>query len=258
MAKRKHRRMSVTQQEYDDLSRLAHNNVIARVEGPRTKRWSKHDVRPIHPMTPNQQIMFDLYDRDQFIIAAGSPGTGKTFLSLYLALTSVVDKSTPYNHIKIVRSVVPSREMGHLPGTVEEKSAPYEAVYQDALHELCGRGDTYKNMKEAGLISFVPTSFVRGSTWNDTIVIIDEAQNMTWHELHSVITRVGTNSRLLIAGDGRQCDLNQRKEQSGFYELLKVANIVPQFSTIMFTPDDCVRCDFVKDWLAACEKLGYI
>lgn len=258
MAKKKHRRMSISQEEFDKLNILAYNNTAARVEGPRVKRWSKHDITQIQPMTEKQRDMFELFYQEKFIIAAGSPGTGKTFLSIYLALNDVVDKAQPQQHIKIIRSVVPSREMGHLPGDVDEKVAQYESPYIDIFQDLCKRSETYANMKEAGLVSFTPTSFIRGSTWDDTIVIIDEAQNLTWHELHSVITRIGVNSRLIIAGDGRQCDLNTRKETSGFSQLLDVARIVPQFSTVMFGPEDCVRCDFVKDWLVACEKLGYI
>lgn len=234
------------------------NNVYAIKEGPQKKKWTKHDILQIQPLTEMQNAMFQCYFQGSHIIAHGSAGTGKTFLALYLALMDAVDPDYGYKQIRIVRSVVPSREIGHLPGTIEEKVGEYEIPYISVCQDLSKprRPSTYADMKEAGLIEFTPTSFIRGSTWNDTIVIVDEAQNMTWHELNSIVTRIGDNSRLIITGDTRQCDLVRKNDISGFAQFIKVAESVPSFATVQFTSDDIVRSGFVKEWIVACEKLG--
>jgi len=247
-----------TRKEQQQENKAFQNNQAAIMDGPQRKKWSKHDIASIQPKTPNQQIMFEQYDLEKHIIATGSPGVGKSFLGLYLALCDIVNPDFPQDHIKIVRSAVASREIGHLPGTAEEKLAEYESPYVDILAELCGSPKTYENMKAAKVIEFVSTSFIRGATWDNTIVFVDEAQNMTWHELNSVITRLGVNSRLIIAGDTNQCDLNKRKEQTGFDQVIRVASNIRDFAIITFKPEDCVRSEFVRNWLHACERLDLI
>lgn len=256
--KKKSRRISLDQQEYDRLNIAATSNVTAISTSPKVKRWTKYDIKQIEPMTLNQRYLFEDYHQGYNIVSEGYPGTGKTFLSMYLALSDIFDKETPQTSIKIIRSAVSTRDVGALPGSLEEKLEEYETPYVNICTELYGSPQTYKNMKQAGFITFDCTSYVRGCTWDNTIIIIDEAQNLTWHELYSVITRLGVNSRLLIAGDTKQCDLVKHREETGFDQLLKVTKLMETFSTITFNQDDCVRSDFVKSWLSACNKLGLI
>lgn len=236
------------------VTRSSFDNVNAILQGPQKKKWTKHDILQIQPMTAHQRDMFQAYFQESHVIGYGSPGTGKTFLAFYLALMDIVNTTIPQDKIRIVRSAVPSRQIGHLPGTAEEKMMVYEAPYVDICAELLGRPNSYSDLKQAGLVEFTPTSFVRGSSWDNTIVIIDEAQNMTWQELNSVITRIGYNSRLIITGDTKQCDFNSKNEQSGFVSALKVAEKMDQFALVQFTSEDIVRSEFVKAWIMACES----
>ena len=196
----------------------------ATQEGPQRKSWSKHDLLRIKPLTDKQHDMFQSWYQGDNICAHGSAGTGKTFLALYLALDELLERGEQ-KKILILRSVVPTRDVGHLPGTLEEKSAPYEQPYHDILAELIGRQSTYKNMKEANLIEFATTSYIRGLTWDNTIIIVDEFQNMSAHEINSIMTRVGNNSRIILAGDGtNQCDITKGPE-SGAQRLLSLIHI---------------------------------
>lgn len=234
---------------------ILNNQAIA--EGPtRRKTWSIHDLKEIRPMTTNQETVFmDFFQSASHICMHGSAGSGKSFLACYLALNEVLRKDTPQDQIIIVRSAVPTRDIGFLPGDLEEKSALYELPYQDIFADLCKRSSTYENMKEAGLVQFCITSFVRGLSWDNCIVIIDEAQNMSWYEIDSVLTRIGINSRVIICGDTQyQCDL--KKERSGFSEAIGVMERTGMFGITQFTPRDIVRSDFVKSWIISREQQG--
>jgi len=224
-------------------------------DGPKRKTWSLHDLKSIRPLNQSQAEMFHEFARGQSLCAIGSAGTGKTMISLYLALNQLLDPESGIDRITIVRSVVPTREVGHLPGTLEEKTAVYEVPYRDLLQELVGRVSTYDDMKEAGYIDFCTTSFIRGVTWDNTVVVVDECQNMTFHEINSIMTRVGKNSRILLAGDVRQTDLNKKGDDSGLKRALQVVGAMDEFSTIEFTRDDIVRSDFVKSWIIASEDV---
>lgn len=240
-----------------ELTNALINNTKAWEEGPKRKTWSKHDLRTIRPLTVAQEDMFHAYINNYNICGYGTAGTGKTFLALYLALTEVFDEKSDVDHIIIVRSTVPTREIGHLPGTVGEKLAPYEEPYHDMLHELIGRASTYEDMKAAKLIEFKSTSFIRGSTWNNAVIIVDESQNMNFEEFSSVMTRVGESSKVMILGDTKQSDLTySRKETSGFVNALKALELMPEFSLIRFMPQDIVRSPFVKSWILACEAIA--
>lgn len=228
------------------------DNGKAYREGPtRKKTWSKHDIKHIKALTPPQREMIHDYIEGQNIIAAGSAGTGKTFVGLYLALCDILSPDTERQRIIIVRSAVPTRDLGFTPGTVEEKAALYETPYCSMFSELIGRANTYQDMKDAGLVEFQTTSYVRGVTWDNAIVIVDEFQNMTMSELDSVITRLGRDSRLILCGDTMfQQDL-KRGEKTCCEELIKVAKMMSVFSVVTFTPHDIVRSGFVKQWLLA-------
>lgn len=214
--------------------------------------WSKHDLIHIRPLTENQTKMFKLWFSGQHICAHGTAGTGKTFLSSFLALNDYLDPKNNYEQIIIIRSAVSSREIGHLPGTLEEKMMAYELPYRDIFGELMGRESTYENMKKRGILEFMSTSFVRGLTWDNSIVIIDEFQNMTWFEIDNILTRVGENTRVLICGDDKyQCDL--KKEKTCAKKLIDTATRMSEFGLVEFTREDVVRSNFVKNWIIARE-----
>lgn len=232
-------------------------DVAAKVEGPTKKKWSKHDIKPVQALTQNQKNMFIQYYQGDQILAFGSAGTGKTFLACYLAANDVVDATKSQVRIIIVRSAVQAREMGHMPGTEEEKSAYFERPYQDIFGDLMGRSSTYKDMKAAGVIEFTTTSFIRGVTWDDAIIIADEVQNFNADEINTLMTRVGRNSRVILCGDTKQNDLKKKaNDTSGMGQLLRVIPHMNCFSSIQFTRDDIVRSGFVRQWIEALELHG--
>jgi len=159
-------------------------NGSAQRNGPKRKTWSTHDLKTVKPLTPSQQDLFHAWYNYDHICAHGTAGTGKTYLAFYLALAEILNPKTPQDRIIVVRSVVPTRDIGFLPGDLAEKVSVYETPYKDICAELVGRRSTYDDMKESGLIQFMPTSFVRGLTWDDAIVIVEECQNMTFHEIN--------------------------------------------------------------------------
>ena len=206
---------------------------------------------PIEALTDNQAVMIDAYRSGKMVIATGSAGTGKTFVALALALDSLIKGQI--KKIIIVRSAVSTRDIGFLPGDEKEKMAAYEGPYRDAVNDLLGRGDAYGLLKIKGAIDFQSTSFLRGSTWHDTAVIADEIQNFNSHEVNTLMTRVGRNTRIVIVGDMVQSDLDD--SDSGFNFLIRVTQkMKADFATIRMTPDDIVRSPFVKAWIVAVEK----
>jgi len=226
----------------------------ATAEGPSKKKWTKHDLLQIQPKTPRQKDMFQCFYQDGHLCVYGSAGTGKTFLSTYLALNDILAPDRRQHNIKFVRSIVPTRDIGFLPGSLDEKVEVYETPYRDIMAELCGRASTYDDMKKAKLIQFIPTSFIRGTTWDNSIIILDEVQNMTFHEISSIMTRVGYNSRVIVTGDIRQTDLNKNsREKSGMQDFLKISRKMNCFSHVEFNHEDIVRSAFVKEWIIASE-----
>ena len=204
--------------------------------------------------------MRDVYYNDDIscLAALGSAGTGKSYMALALSLEDVITEKN-YERIVIIRSAVQTREMGHMPGDLNEKMSYYEGPYADIVGDITGKKDAYKQLKERGKIEFMTSSFVRGLTFDNAIIIVDEAQSCNAHELKSIVTRVGDNSRLIICGDTKQDDLKfsgkNRMDTSGLEEVIKILNRVESFSLIRFTTDDIVRSGFVKQFLIAEE--GY-
>jgi len=198
-------------------------------------------LKEIEPLTKSQVAVFD---SDKHLMLHGCAGTGKTFISLYLALDDL--QKEEYSRIVLVRSAVPTREMGFLPGTEDEKSKVYEAPYVNIMQELFSRGDNpYGQLKQKGVINFLTTSYIRGTTFNDSVIIVDECQNMTFHELDSIITRVGRNCRIIFCGDFFQSDL----KNSGLKDFIKIIKGMYEFDFVEFEIPDIVRSDFVRSYL---------
>ena len=214
------------------------------------------DLKTFDPLTENQKIFFDAYKRgDYFVALHGVAGTGKTFIALYKAIEEVLDKTNPFNKIIVVRSAVQSREIGHLPGDVAEKMEIYQQPYRQICETLFGRRDAWDRLEEQGFIQFISTSFIRGMSFDDAIIIVDEMQNMNFEEIDTVMTRVGYRSKIIWCGDYRQTDLRKNNDKSGLLKFFDIAQHMGAFTRVEFTVDDIVRSSLVKDYILA--KLKY-
>lgn len=214
------------------------------------------DLKTFDPLTDNQKKFFDAYKRgDYFIALHGVAGTGKTFCALYKALEEVLDKSNPFDKIIIVRSAVQSRDIGYLPGDIEQKMEIFEQPYVQICDTLFGRRDAYQRLSEQHYIEFISTSFIRGMSFDDAIIIVDEMQNMNFEEIDTVMTRVGYRSKIIWCGDYRQTDLNKRKNDvTGILKFFDIAIHMGAFTRIEFTVDDIVRSSLVRDYIIAKMK----
>lgn len=181
----------------------------------------------------------------------GAAGTGKTFIALYKALEEVMDKGNPFQKVVLVRSVVPSRDIGHLPGDEKEKTDVYLAPYKATCQHLFNTDQAYERLVEQKNIEFMITSFVRGITIDNAVIIVDECQNMNFQELSSIITRVGENTKIIFCGDFKQTDLCKKHDQSGLREFVEIIKHMPSFRSIEFGIDDIVRSDLVKEFIVA-------
>jgi len=216
----------------------------------------------IEPLTENQTKLFNFYSEEKHLVAYGCAGTGKTFITLYNALKDVLDETTPYEKIYIVRSLVATREIGFLPGDHEDKSSLYQIPYKNMvkyMFQMPSDSDfemLYGNLKTQGTISFWSTSFIRGTTLDNAIIIVDEFQNLNFHELDSIITRVGENSKIMFCGDATQSDLVKTNEKNGIVDFMKILNIMPSFETVEFGVEDIVRSGICKEYIIAKHELG--
>ena len=219
-------------------------------------------TRKIEPLTENQEKFFEEYKKEQNLVAYGCAGTGKTFITLYNAILDVLDPSTPYDKIYIVRSLVPTREIGFLPGDHEDKSSLYQIPYKNMVKYMFEMPDDnafemlYANLKAQGTISFWSTSFIRGTTLDNVIVIVDEFQNLNFHELDSMITRVGENSKIMFCGDATQTDLIKTAEKNGIVDFIRILKNMPSFSMVEFEAEDICRSGLVKEYIIAKLELG--
>jgi len=215
------------------------------------------DLLQFDPLTANQKIAYDAWDGDDNLVLTGTAGTGKTFMALYLALEDMLDKATEYDRLVIVRSMVPTREMGFLPGTKEEKQDVFTTPYKNICCELFGDKGSYNKMVTSGQIQFESTSHIRGTTFDNSIIVVDEMQNLTFHELDSVITRVGRHSKIIFSGDYKQSDFKYDDDKMGIVKFLQIVEQLKNFSIINFGWEDIVRSDFVRDYIMTKEMLGY-
>lgn len=247
--KKAHRR-SLRQLKEQGIAYEQEDNLIKYIPKTNLK------IRTIKPLTDNQQKTFDAFDEEKNLLLHGLAGTGKTFVSLYLALDEILNGTTNYSKIYLIRSVVPTRDIGFLPGTTKEKVKAYEAPYYAICTELFGRADAYEILKTRGIIEFVTTSFIRGMTLNNGIIIVDECQNMTFHELDSVITRIGNKCKIILCGDFRQSDLNN-KEKSGIIDFMGIIERMKCFEYVEFQEEDIVRSGLVKQYIITKDRLGF-
>ena len=219
-------------------------------------------MRKITPLTPNQEELFRCYENNQNVVAYGCAGTGKTFITLYNALRDVLDPKTPYEKIYIVRSLVSTREIGFLPGDHQDKSSLYQIPYKNMvkyMFEMPSDADfqmLYGNLKAQDTIDFWSTSFIRGTTLDKAIIIVDEFQNLNYHELDSIMTRVGTDTKIMFCGDATQTDLIKQNERNGIHDFMRILRVMPSLNIIEFGVEDIVRSGLCKEYLLAKLELG--
>ena len=219
-------------------------------------------MRDIEPLTANQQSLFDAYAQGKHLVAYGCAGTGKTFITLYNALKDVLDPNTPYDKVYIVRSLVATREIGFLPGDHEDKSSLYQIPYKHMvkyMFEMRTEADfqmLYGNLKTQGTIDFWSTSFIRGTTFDKAIIIVDEFQNLNYHELDSIMTRVGEDTKIMFCGDATQTDLLKQNERNGIHDFMRVLRLMSSVDIIEFGVEDIVRSGLVKEYILAKMELN--
>jgi phosphate starvation-inducible protein PhoH len=231
-------------------------------QAKRRKPLSSDYLLDIEPLTENQKKLFHSYASQRHLVAYGCAGTGKTFITLYNAIKEVLNEKTPYEKVYVVRSLVATREIGFLPGTYEDKSDIYQIPYKNMvkyMFQMPTDSDfemLYGNLKGQETIKFWSTSFLRGTTLDNSIIIVDEFQNCTYHELDSIITRVGENSKIMFCGDATQSDLVKSNDRNGIVDFMTILRKMPSFDIIEFGVDDIVRSGLVKEYIVAKMESG--
>ena len=219
-------------------------------------------MRDIEPLTDNQKKLFESYKNGKNLVAYGAAGTGKTFITLYNALREALDPTSPHDKIYIVRSLVATREIGFLPGDHDDKSFLYQIPYKNMvkyMFEMPSDADfqmLYGNLKAQDTIDFWSTSFIRGTTLDKAIIIVDEFQNLNYHELDSIMTRVGTDTKIMFCGDATQTDLIKQNERNGIHDFMRILRVMPSLNIIEFGVEDIVRSGLCKEYLLAKLELG--
>jgi len=232
------------------------------VKKKKNKEINHDDLVTVKPITDNQGLVFNSWKtgKNQFLF--GAAGTGKTFISLYLALTDIMDLKKPYDKVILVRSLIPTREIGFLPGDEEDKSALYQVPYQNMVQFMFQQpneqsfSNLYTRLKSQGSLFFLSTSFLRGLTFDNSIIIVDECQNLNFHELDTIITRVGQDSKIIFSGDFYQTDLIKQNDKNGLHTFLRILEEMEEFHCLEFTIGDIVRSGFVRNYLINKIKLG--
>jgi phosphate starvation-inducible protein PhoH and related proteins len=239
------------------------NNGMSVKQMRRTKPINLEHLKQIEPLTDNQEKVFNAYTEGKNLVLHGAAGTGKTFISLYLAMTEVLDPSSPYEKVYMVRSLVPTREIGFLPGDHEDKSNLYQIPYKNMVKYMFQMPDDnsferlYDNLRAQETISFWSTSFIRGVTLDRCVIIVDEFSNLNFHELDSIITRVGEDCKIIFSGDYTQSDLVKSNERTGVLDFMKILQTMPSFECVEFGVDDIVRSGLVREYLVSKINLGF-
>ena len=213
------------------------------------------DLLEFEALTKNQQYAITAWDEGDHLALSGSAGTGKTFLGMFLGLEEILSKPRIYEQMVIVRSIVTVREIGFLPGTYQEKIDTYTAPYKSIASELFGDSAAFNKMVNANQLIFESTSFMRGVTYDNSVIMVDEMQNLNFHELDSIITRIGRNCRIIFAGDYLQTDFKHEDEKNGVMKFMAIVEQLKNFTVINFGWDDIVRSDFVRDYIMTKEML---
>lgn len=233
---------------------ITDNDFQARVNGPqKRKNFHVKDLSPVAPLNSNQESVFHSFYNDKNVFLCGTAGTGKTFLALYLAIKAVLENE--YEKLIVIRSPVATTEIGHLPGDLDEKLMVYETPYIQTFDQFFPWKNTFQNLKEIGKVLFLPTSFLRGLTFDNAIVVFDEFQNCSDHEFSTVITRMGVNSRILVCGDVRQSDLIDKRKLPHLGKTIEIIRNMPSFDVIEFGTEDIVRSGIVKEFILARETI---
>ena len=229
----------------------------------RKKPINVDHLKEITPLTENQTLAFDAYDNGKNLFLYGCAGTGKTFIAMYLALKEILSGTSPYEKLYMVRSLVPTREIGFLPGDHEDKSNLYQIPYKNMVEHMFKMPDDpaynmlYDNLKAQETVSFWSTSFLRGTTLNNAIIIVDECQNLNFHELDSIITRVGTDCKIIFAGDVMQTDLVKTNERNGILDFMKILEVMEEFTSVEFGVEDIVRSGLIRSYILSKMHLGF-
>jgi phosphate starvation-inducible protein PhoH and related proteins len=213
-------------------------------------------LQEISAITFTQDKVWTAYESGKNLFLHGLAGTGKTFISCYLGMSEVLETQSVYKNLTIVRSVVPTRDIGFLPGTEEQKTEVYEAPYKSIFTNIFQRGDAYEILRKKNAVNFLTTSYIRGITLEDTIIIVDECQNLNFHELDTIITRIGDNCKIIFCGDFRQSDFNKSTERKGVQDFIEIIKDMPEFSFIEFHQSDIVRSELVKNYIILKDKKG--
>jgi len=228
----------------------------ARNEGPDKRNWTRHDLRDIRPRTERQRDAIRSYLEGNDIAMLGTAGTGKSLVALYLAAHSLTDERQAIEQIIVIRAPVPAIDQGFLPGDLDEKQAVYEDPYPPLLAKLFGPATTYEKMKAAGKLVFRTPSYLRGVTFDNAVVVLEEVQNCAFEHIDTVMTRLGENSRIIVTGDTRQMDLNRTHGYaSGIRDFIQVSRDMNDFEIVEFNKHDIVRGPRVRSWITACESL---
>ena len=220
------------------------------------------DLVKIEPVTDNQKLVFESYNKGKNQFLYGCAGTGKTFITLYLAMKEVLRSDTPYDRVVMVRSLIPTREIGFLPGDEEDKAALYQVPYSNMVQFMFKQPNEqafsmlYDRIKSQGSFYFLSTSFLRGLTFDNSIIIVDECQNLNFHELDTIVTRVGQDSKIMFCGDFMQTDLSKVNERNGLHDFLRILEEMEEFNCLEFNIGDIVRSGFVRNYLIQKTKLG--
>ena len=228
----------------------------------KNKEINHNNLVTIKPITDNQKLVFNSWKKEQHQFLFVAAGTGKTFISMYLALQSVMDLKSKHDKLVIVRSLIPTREIGFLPGDEEDKAALYQVPYQNMVQFMFEQpneqafNNLYDRLKGQGSLYFLSTSFLRGLTFDNTVVIVDECQNLNFHELDTIITRIGQDSRIIFCGDFDQTDLQRTNEINGLFNFVKILEEMEEFNCTEFTIGDIVRSGFIRSYLINKIKLG--
>lgn len=251
----------IAERHFEDISQYqqpANDKVIQGVQSNRLK-MRLEDLKTFKPLTENQRLFFESYKMGEyFMMLSGSAGTGKSFIALYQALQECMDKGNSFNQVLIVRSAVQTRDVGFLKGSLEEKTSIYEDPYIQICATLFGKKDAYSRLKEQGYIEFTTTTAIRGMSFDNSIVILDEMQNCTFQELDTILTRIGHQSKIIFVGDVTQNDLQKKSsEVTGMPQFLRISETMDEFCRIHFTSADIVRSSLVKAYIIAKENLGY-